>query len=443
MSQLWKISALVLAVVLAGLAQPQTPDPVAVARQALDLLLAGQYTQLRELFNPQMLQAATEESLRTTVGSMIQSLGKPVNIGEPIVQHVQNMTIVIFPVQFPHGDPAHGLPPNLNVLLPVDPTGKLAGLRFTPTEPPPQAQQQWTPAAYVNPAAFHNRQVTVGEGQWRLPGTLSIPNGPGPFPAVVLVQGSGPHDRDETVGANKPFRDIAEGLASRGIAVLRYDKRTLVYGPQMAAIPNFTVNQETIDDALKALALLRSQPEINQNRIFLLGHSLGGYLAPRIAEEAPYLAGVIIMAGTTRPIEDVMLEQMRYLGAPPAQIAQVQQQAQEIHNLKSAEGPPILNAPRSYWLDLNNYNPEATVGKLHCRILVLQGARDYQVTQSNYAGWQAALKNDPKATFHLYPSLNHLFIAGQGPSTPAEYERPGHVAPEVINDIATWIKQQP
>ncbi len=207
----------------------------------------------------------------------------------------------------------------------------------------------------------------------------------------------------------------------------------------MAAIQNLTVDQETIDDAVQAFTFLRAQHEIDPKQIYILGHSLGGYLAPRMAERTPEAAGIIILAGNTRPLEDIIPEQMQYLGAPPNQIAQAKQQASEIRNLTTAEGPPIMNAPRAYWLDLNRYDAKREAQKLHCRILVLQGARDYQVTQADYAGWQSALKGRPNVTFHLYPTLNHLFVNGKGRSLPAEYERPGHVSPEVINDIVSWI----
>jgi dienelactone hydrolase len=100
-----------------------------------------------------------------------------------------------------------------------------------------------------------------------------------------------------------------------------------------------------------------------------------------------------------------------------------------------------MGVPRSYWLDLNSYDPKTEVRNLHCRILVLQGARDYQVTAPDYEGWRSALAGHANATFHLYPNLNHLFIAGEGKSLPAEYDKPGHVAPEVIADIAAWVKQ--
>src|SRR5262249_57372826 len=121
--------------------------------------------------------------------------------------------------------------------------------------------------------------------------------GAGPFPGVGLAHGSGPNDRDETIAQNKPFKDLALGLASRGIAVLRYDKRTKVYPAKMAGLAGLTVKDEVVDDAIAAASMLRSQPRIDPARVFVLGHSLGGMLVPRIAAADAKLAGVIVMAG--------------------------------------------------------------------------------------------------------------------------------------------------
>ena len=299
MGRLCLLVFLSLAWVLPNMSQ-EISDPVAIARKALDLLLAGEHHHLHEMFDEGMSQALSEEVLRAKVAPVLAQVGKVESIGEPQVQHTQQATVVVFPVRFASG--------NLNVIVSVDKSGRIAGLFLTPGQSAAGKGVESTPG-YVKPEAFRDREVTIGSGEWKLGGTLSIPVGHGPFPAVVLVQGSGPNDRDETIGANKPFRDIAEGLASRGIAVLRYDKRTFVYGPKMAGLQDLTVNQETIDDALTAIAFLSVQPEIDPKRVFLLGHSLGGYLAPRIAEHAPNLAGVIIMAGSTRPLETLMLEQ--------------------------------------------------------------------------------------------------------------------------------------
>jgi dienelactone hydrolase len=295
--------------------------------------------------------------------------------------------------------------------------------------------------------------VTIGKGDWQLPATLALPAGKARVAALVLVHGSGPNDRDESIGPQKPFRDLAEGLASRGVAVLRYEKRTRYAAAKLASIKSFTVQDETVDDALAAVEFLRGRPEIDPARVFVLGHSLGGYLMPRIGERDPKLAGLISLAGAARPLEDMIVEQNLYLaslqGNPPgaeAQINKVKADAQRVKALKAdagtAGGQLILMAPPSYWLDLQGYDPVMQARTLKQPLLFLQGERDYQVTMTDFARWQNALKDRPNANFRSFPALNHLFQAGEGKSTPAEYTaKPGHVAADVIDEIAAWINR--
>jgi dienelactone hydrolase len=305
----------------------------------------------------------------------------------------------------------------------------------------------------VKPGTFREEKFTVGSGEWSLPGTLTLPVGiTGPLPAVVLVHGSGPNDRDETILANKPFRDLAWGLAGKGIAVLRYEKRTKEHAAQIVAagLSQFTVKEETINDALSAAAQLRQTDGIDPKRIFILGHSLGGTVAPRIGQADPNLAGLIILAGSTRPLEDLMVEQNRYmltLGGKPseedqAKLNELIGEVAKVKKLTAADASSpvlLLHAPPQYWLDLREHEPLAAAKTLRMPLLILQGERDYQVTKADFAGWKSALGSQPGVTFKLYPDLNHLFIAGEGKSTPDEYERPGHMAESVIGDIAEWI----
>jgi dienelactone hydrolase len=300
----------------------------------------------------------------------------------------------------------------------------------------------WQRPPYSQPATFKERAVTVGEGEWKLPGTLTVPVGAGPFPAVVLVHGSGPNDRDETVGGVKVFKDLAEGLASRGIVVLRYEKRTLQYRARIAAIKNFTVQEETVEDAVNAIAAVRSQPEVNGRRVFIIGHSLGGYVAPRIAEQDGKLAGIVLMAGSARPLEDLLVEQVTYMGITGKQLENAKALQAKVKKLEPGDedSPAFGGVPVSYWLDLKDYDAVAAAKKLGIPMLILQGERDYQVTMADFALWKAALASSKGVVLKSYPALNHLFVAGEGKSLPAEYSKPGHVAPEVIEEIAKFVK---
>jgi dienelactone hydrolase len=300
----------------------------------------------------------------------------------------------------------------------------------------------WQRPEYSKPDSFTERAVTVGEGEWKLPGSLTVPVGAGPFPAVVLVHGFGPNDRDETVGGTKVFKDLAEGLASRGVVVLRYEKRTLQYRVKMSALTRYTVEDETIEDAVFGIALLRAQPEVNGAKVFVVGHSLGGHVAPRIAAQAGKISGLVIMAGNVRHLEDLLVEQASYMGITGQQLEQAKALQAKVKKLETSDedSPAIGGLPVAYWLDLREYDTVADAKKQALPMLILQGERDYQVPLADFNLWKAGLGNSKGVTLKSYPALNHLFVAGQGKSLPAEYAKPGHVAPEVINDIAQFVK---
>lgn len=344
----------------------------------------------------------------------------------------------------------------LDARVVFDKTGKIAGLQFVPPAPP----AKYEPPAYADPAKFSETEVTVGAGEWALPGTLTMPKGQGPFPALVLVHGSGPNDRDETLGPNKPFKDLAWGLASRGIAVLRYEKRNKVYGKKILADPKLeatmTVKDETIDDALAAAALLQKTPGVDPKRVFILGHSLGGFLMPRIAVAAKplNLAGFISMAGLTRPLDDTIIRQMTYLYGLAGntltdddrkKLEDLKAQVAKIKALTEADRTStvkLMGAMPAYWLDLRGYDPAETAKTVRKPMLFLQGGRDYQVQTVDLENWKRALGSRPDVEFHLYPKLNHLFYEGEGILTPLEYmQKHGSVAPYVIDDIAGWISK--
>ena len=343
----------------------------------------------------------------------------------------------------------------LDARVVFDKNGKIAGFAFVPSLPP----ASYAPPAYADSRMFDEQEVTVNAGSpWALPGTLTMPKGPGPFPALVLVHGSGPNDRDETLGPNKPFKDLAWGLASRGIAVLRYDKRSKVYGAKIVADPkleaSLTVKEETIDDALAAAALLRRTPKVDPGRVFILGHSLGGFLMPRIALAAQpmNIAGFISMAGLTRPLEDTILRQVTYLYGlagnavseeDKKRLERIKSEVARIKSFTEADKGTtvkIMGAMPTYWLDVRGYDPPRTAQSVVKPMLILQGARDYQVTTEDFENWKAALGSRPDVEFHLYPKLNHFFFEGQGLVTPNEYlQIHGSVAPYVVDDIASWI----
>lgn len=390
-------------------------------------------------FDEVMKKALPAEKLKEVWKSLTDKMGafsKPDGIRS---ERVDKYDVVIVTCVFAKG--------SLDAKVVFGGDGRVTGLFFVPSKAPASYQ----PPAYVRPEAFRERELRVGTGDWSLPATLTIPLGDGPFPAVVLVHGSGPHDRDETILANKPFRDLAWGLASRGVAVLRYEKRTRAHAAKLAAAKEtITPREEVIDDARAAVALLQTAEKVDARKVFLLGHSLGGMLAPRIGTGAANLAGVVILAGNTRPLEDVIVDQFTYLLSKdgltdPAkqQLERIKEQAARVKRLTGASGVSSdqlpLGVPAAYWLDLRGYDPAATAREFARPLLILQGERDYQVTMDDFQGWKKQLGTRKDVTFKSYPHLNHLFMAGKGKATPQEYETAGHVDRAVVADIAAWI----
>lgn len=429
-------------------ARPRVPADE-LGRQIVRALAAGEHATVITRFDDAMAEAMSAEQLAELWQGVQSQVGPYQAIGVVRVKPVQGHDVAIVTTRFEKAD--------LDIRIVLDAEQRIAGLFVKPSS----RDDDYEAPSYAALERLSEEEVTVGSDPWVLPATLTLPKerpAEG-APGLVLVHGSGPNDRDESVGPNKPFRDLALGLASRGIAVLRYDKRTHAHGEALAASVGdaLTLLEETIDDARIAAEALGARPEVDPKKVFMLGHSLGGMALPRIAADAPSLAGLIILAGSTRPLEDAVLDQMRYIteldgSLSPREKELVAKVEAEVARVKAlakdpASAPPKeqlpLNIPAPYWRDLAAHPPGPLVAKETRPVLVLHGDRDYQVTAADFAGWEKALAGKPNATLTRYPGLNHLFIHGQGPSAPPEYLQPGHVDPKVIDDIARFITGAP
>jgi alpha/beta superfamily hydrolase len=306
----------------------------------------------------------------------------------------------------------------------------VAGLQFA------AASGEYSPPSYADESVFSEREVTLDSPACGLGATLTTPEG-GAEAGVVLVHGSGPNDRDGTIGPNRPLQDLAWGLASEGVAVLRYDKRTyacdvetdeLGFGPLV------------VDDALAALDRIRAETEVGDPAV--VGHSLGAYAAPRIAREDGD-AAAFLLAAPSRPLYELVPDQVRYLANRDGEVTDAERE-----RLESAEATADRLADGDYedggfawgpafWRDVADYDPVAVAEELDRPVYALQGGRDYQVSPSeDFPAWRDALGDDRT---RLYDDLNHLFVAGEGDPGPAEYARPGNVAEAVVDDLAGWL----
>ena len=432
-------TALVFAALALG---ADAPEPVAVAQSLVAALKKGDAAAAAKDFDDAMTKALPADKLGELWTQLTGQLGAVKGTGAPIKEKVQKYDVVWIALDFEKM--------KLYARVVVDGGGKVSGLQFRPTGP----AGEYKPPAYVKRDAFAESDVTVGEGEWALPGTVSLPKGGGPFPAVVLVHGSGPHDRDETIGPNRPFRDLAWGLASRGVAVLRYEKRTFRHAMKMKKAEDITIEAEVLDDALLAAALLRKTKGVDPKKVFVLGHSLGAMAAPRLGELDPALAGLIVAASPARPLEDVVVDQITYIvflskSPKDEEKAQLEKIKKQVARLKDPDLPKDtpaselpLGAPLTYWRSVGTLKPTERAAKLKRPILVLQAGRDYQVTMEEFGLWREAMAGRANVTLKSYPRLNHLFAEGEGKATPAEYQKEGHVAAEVVGDVAAWVKKQ-
>jgi len=422
------------------------------ALAVVDMARNGQFAELCERFAPPLRPMVSADALRAEWEGELAQHGPLTGVGTPLTEPAgPGVTTAKIPLTFEGAEQvvAIGLAGEENWII---------GIQFLPAGAAEPAAP-WEPPPYADPATFTETGVTLGDPPLAVPGTLSVPRPApgreGPRQAVLLLSGSGPHDQDETIGRSKPLKDLAWGLASAGVAVLRFEKVTHAHPAECAARPEFTLTDEYVPQALAGLRLLSEHPAVDPARLYLAGHSLGGSVAPRIAADAtdPAAAGMIILAGGAEPLHWSAVRQFGYLATitpgvaaaiqPALDAITAQAKAVDDPGLSPATPPETLpfGIPAPYWLDLRGYDPPAAAAALSKPMLIVQGGRDYQATvDDDLSRWEAALGNSPDVTIRVYDADNHLFFPGSGPSSPEEYEPAQHMDPQVIADAAAWLR---
>lgn len=391
--------------------------------------------------------AATREQLQMTIGALLDKAG-------PSVTVQGNSVIYRYIGTFENG--------MFDVTISIDTENALVNtFAFTPAASAninAEAVENGPPPSDDLPAGVAEEDIVVNKGEaYPLYGKLTYPaETQGSIPVVVLVHGSGANDMDETAYENRPFKDIAYDLSQQGIAVLRYNKMTYAYPEVSSQLTDMTVDQETVHDAVAAKTALEEQSFLQFSGYYVADHSLGGMMAPRIAVSGGY-DGMIILAGSLRSLEDIMIEQYRYLipisGLPEEDAKAMLEEyeasyaeAKRILALPEAEqaGKTAFGSSALYFHSISNPDRTETLADSGLPTLVLQGGKDYQISaEKDFTLYQELAREHDNIQCILYENLNHIFT----PSTMevpdgTEYMTPSHVDARVTDDMVRWLLAQ-
>jgi hypothetical protein len=446
----WISMILVLLVALTGcskeaepvqveIEKPQNLDQMKVtARAYAEDLVQGNYQEAYEdyVHSEKMIEAVDADMYEEIMEGVYQMTGQPVAILDTADWISQGYQIVQVAVAF------ENMNYGINVVFTED--GEIGGLNFSDVAKVEEEES-------VSELSVVTETIAVGpfelEGELMFPADMEVRSAP--VPAVILVHGSGASDKDETIGPNKPFLDIAEGLADAGVATLRYDKRAFAHAESFAEAYDFTVWEETIEDALAAVEVAKADPRIDNDRIYVLGHSLGGYLIPKMMKHTNEVSGWIFMAASNQPMTDMIIDQYTYLVELDGEVTEAEQEILDqtkslVDQLEKPEEldaeTPIMGAYPAYWIDLDAYRPLEEIMFYTSPKLFLQGERDYQVPPAQFELWKETLGED-YAEFRLFEGLNHLMMPGEGDPNPGEYQLPNHVDQEVVDAIAEFVNR--
>ena len=320
---------------------------------------------------------------------------------------------------------------------------------------------------------MYSEKIVVGAGlEYPLNGLMTLPSDLSkPVPAVVMVHGSGASNMDEKVLKLTPFKDLAEGLARHGVASLRYDKRTFVHARRMIRNKHLTVKEETIEDALLAVQMLKRDLRIDHDRIYILGHSMGAMLAPRIDAEGADAKGLIMMAGTPYRLEEIVLRQLRQAGRGSSILKKIigleyrfyKKRFRGLYQMSDEEAKKKKFAGNLYQMSDEEAKKKKFAGNLSLYyfkemgqktaadyllasnkpVLILQGGKDFQVlAKRDYRKFKKLLADRENTQYKLYPELNHVFVKGiynDILKASKEYSVEQHIGEDVIGDIAAFI----
>ena len=409
------------------------------ANDFFKLLQEEKFADAHAIFDDTLKTKLTEEGLKKLWSDMGTKFGKAESFDAIQSRAQGEFFAVTVEGKFSNGDQ--------NFIVGFNKAQKIVGIFLAP----PKTAAAYVKPAYADTSLYSEKSVYIGPAGRQLAAIITTPKNAKNFPIVIFVHGSGPSDMDESIGANKPFKDLAGGLASKGIGSVRYVKRTLIYPNEFTKV--YTVKEEVLDDAAAAIALAKTIPGADAKQVYVFGHSLGGMLAPRIAAATPDLAGIVLAATPARKLSDIITEQNKYMfdlskDTTAAAKTQLSEAIKEINKSRITQlgttikpDSVILGISAKYWVDLNAYNQVSVAkGLSKQRIFVLQGGNDFQVSKTDFDLWNTALGKKKNVQLKYYPTLNHLLSEQTEKTSTAQYQVPKNVSEVLITDLSTWIK---
>jgi hypothetical protein len=413
----------------------QSEDVVEKSKTYAEQMATGNFTTVIEGFSKYLKGQLSEEQLKAGWDTTVADIGEYIGIHDYTTSKENDLTIVLVILEYENN--------GIQLRLVYNKESKIDGIWINYYKIEKETTKE-------SNDIFEEIEIKIGDGDFPINGMLTLPKEVENPPIVILVHGSGQSDMNETIGAsqNKPFRDIAHGLAEQGIATIRYNKRYFQY-PELAT-KEITIEDEVLNDVTLAIEYAVESVAVDSSNIFILGHSLGGMLAPKIASGNTNVTGIISLAGSPRNLGDIILDQNldvinRLDGTSDTdKEALIQQIEDEVHKLKNVtveDDVEILGVHSSYWYSLNQIHTDEILNQLDIPMMFLQGAADFQVyADVDYVLWQTLLEDRENVTFHLYEGLNHLFMTTNGKVDITEYDKEGTVDSKVIEDIALFVK---
>lgn len=426
-----------------GHTSAQTEQLLARADSVSKWLASGRYERVHDFFSPTLAKKLDKTQLSMIWLGLYQQLGALQMVGKPTYRVDQNGPGFLIPLRFERKAQ--------RLAIAFDSLNQINSFLLEEAE----EAENWRYPAYGKPDLYHEFSMQIKHDTLVLPAILTLPKNLLGCPLVVFVHGLGPNDKDESQGPNKMFKDLAIGLASRGIASLRYDKRSLIYGPElMEDLRRLNLQTETIADAVEAISMADNIVEVDTNRIFILGHGIGAMLAPEIAAQSRLpIRGLILIAPSTKPLAELIFEQYVFIAAENGfskndlQLLKMQESAKkkalDPHLSPDYPGDSLpLRLPATYWLAWQQFDPAAALWQNNQPLLVLSGDADYQVPPETMLAFKQKMLGREKISYKAYTMLNHFMMPAQGARGPADYRRRNNVSLLVVEDISRWISEQ-